>query len=96
MDIDRFFMGMATQMSEREDHLIVQDLRGIVLLKVFHSFKLKKTIAECSEWRAARRTYRLAQLEQNESRKRAHKESKSVCNFPPSIGLEWSALEETL
>ncbi len=35
-------------------------------------------------------------LEENESRKRADKESKSVCNFPPSIGLEWSALEETL
>ena len=49
LDIDRFFMGMATQMSEREDHLIVQDLRGIVLLKVFHSLKLKKTIGEWSE-----------------------------------------------
>ena len=48
LDIDRFLMGMATQMSEREDHLIVQDLRGIILLKAFHSFELK-TIAECWE-----------------------------------------------
>ena len=35
LDIDRFFMGMATQMSEREDHLIVQDLRGMKILKYF-------------------------------------------------------------
>lgn len=29
MDIDRFFMGMASQLTEREDHFIVEDLRGI-------------------------------------------------------------------
>ena len=28
MNIDRVVMGMASQLSEREDHLIVEDLRG--------------------------------------------------------------------
>lgn len=29
MDIDRVLMGMALQLCEREDHTIVEDLRGI-------------------------------------------------------------------
>jgi hypothetical protein len=41
LDIDRFFMGMATQMSEREDHLIVQDLRGMEILNIFEGDEFK-------------------------------------------------------
>ena len=28
MDIDRLLMGMASQLAEREDHMVVEDLRG--------------------------------------------------------------------
>lgn len=29
-DIDRIIMGMASQLSEREDHIVVDDLRGTI------------------------------------------------------------------
>ena len=34
MDIDRFFMGTASQITEREYHFIVEDLRGILIKQI--------------------------------------------------------------
>lgn len=36
MDIDRLLMGMASQLAEREDHMVVEDLRGESLYIIAH------------------------------------------------------------
>lgn len=35
MDIDRILMGMASQLSEREDHIVVEDLQGTTFQVAF-------------------------------------------------------------